>query len=53
MNEAEFLEKYKMCRKEKVMYPNGGYSIFYAEDDISFIIDIDICLWNVFFEIFE
>lgn len=43
MNEAEFLEKYQMCRKEKVMYPNGGYSIFYAKDDISIIIDIDIC----------
>ena len=43
MNEAEFLEKYQMHRKEKVVYPNGGYSIFYANDDISIIIDIDIC----------
>ena len=43
MNEAEFLEKYQMHRKEKVVYPNGGYSIFYTNDDISIIIDIDIC----------
>ena len=34
MNEAEFLEKYQMCRKEKVMYPNGKIDYMLNKDAI-------------------